>query len=482
LTVGVGAIILALGFKVYESSELEELGHGRYPNVVGAMQYERLASRSGPTEGQISRPSDGRTPRSIAWLQCVGSRDQNNAFCSSICCMYATKEAILAKQRLGNEIGCSVFIMDERAFNKEYSAYFATARQQHGIQYRHCRVSSIQEDASTHDLILRSADPNGELRQERFDMVVLATGLQPPESARDLAKNLGIELNQYGFCETDKFTPLQTTRPGVFVCGAFSSPKEIVETIIDASGAAAEVMRLLNDRLHTYSYSHAWPFLSTDDFPPERDVSQESMRVGVFACSCGDTISQVIDIPAMLLQAGLLPEVVHTEILDYACFPESQDYLKQRIEEANLNRVVVAACSNRTHESVFQRTIRMAGLNPYLLEVVNLREQCAFVHQNNTAWRTAPVRLLRRRRSPNRPTSAQGKHRCLPSARCSRWCGGNDRCPGHRRQWHDVHLVERSEILGGNLRNLYYVAEGYNPSAAAHSINCASASHPDRGI
>lgn len=467
LTVEVGAIILALGFKVYESSELEELGHGRYPNVVGAMQYERLASRSGPTEGLITRPSDGRTPRSIAWLQCVGSRDQNNAFCSSICCMYATKEAILAKQRLGNEIGCSVFIMDERAFNKEYSAYFATARQQHGIQYRHCRVSSIQEDPSTHDLILCSADPNGELRQERFDMVVLATGLQPPESARDLAKNLGIELNQYGFCETDKFTPLQTTRPGVFVCGAFSSPKEIVETIIDASGAAAEVMRLLNDRLHTYSYSHAWPFLSIDDFPPERDISQESLRVGVFACSCGDTLSQVIDIPALLNQASRLPGVVHTEILDYACFPESQDYLKQRIQEANLNRVVVAACSNRTHESFFQRTIRMAGLNPYLLEVVNLREQCAFVHQNQhqLANRKAGelLRVAVGRVSTAQPVN-KDKHRCLPSALVlGGGVAGMTAALAIADSGYDVHLVERSEILGGNLRNLYYVAEGYNP-------------------
>jgi len=467
LTVEVGAIILALGFKVYDSSEMEELGHGRYPNVLAAMQYERLASRSGPTEGLITRPSDGQTPRSIAWLQCVGSRDQNNAFCSSICCMYATKEAILAKQRLGNEIGCSVFIMDERAFNKEYSAYFSTARQQHGIQYNHCRVSSIQEDPSTHDLILYSADPNGKLRQERFEMVVLATGLQPPESARDLAKNLGIELNQYGFCETDKFTPLQTTRPGVFVCGAFSSPKEIVETIIDASGAAAEVMRLLNDRLHTYTYSRAWPFLSTDDFRPEKDVSREPVRVGVFACSCGDTLNEVIDIPALLHQASQVPGVVHAEILDYACFPESQEYLRQRIQEADLNRVVVAACSNRTHEPLFQRTIRIAGLNPYLLEVVNLREQCAFVHQTQPqlANRKAIelVRVAVGRVSSAQPVN-KDKHRCLPSALViGGGVAGMSTALAIADSGYDVHLVERSEMLGGNLRNLYYVAEGYNP-------------------
>ena len=228
MTVGVGAVILALGFQVYNAAELEELGYERYPNVLEAMKYERLASRSGPTEGIIKRPSDGKTPESIAWLQCIGSRDQNNSYCSSICCMYATKEAILAKQRLGENINCNVFIMDERAFNKEYSAYFTKAREGHGIQYNRCRISAVKEDPETHNLILQYADQKGEVQQEEFDMVVLATGLKPPESASQLAEILDIELNEYGFCQTDKFTPLQTTRSGVFVCGAFSSPKEIV--------------------------------------------------------------------------------------------------------------------------------------------------------------------------------------------------------------------------------------------------------------
>jgi heterodisulfide reductase subunit A len=279
ITIEVGAIILALGFKIYDSEGLEELGYGRFPNVIQAMQYERLASRSGPTEGIVTRPSDGMQPRSIAWLQCIGSRDQSNTFCSSICCMYTTKEAILAKQRLGKDIECGIFIMDERAFNKEYSAYFSKARNTHNIQYHHCRISSIKEDPQTGDLLLQFAAPSGELQEERYEMVVLATGLQPPESARYLADSLGIELNPFGFCQTDKFTPLQTTRPGVFVCGAFSSPKEIAETIIDASGAAAEVMRLLNDRLHTHPYSRAYPFITVDDIPPERDVTGEEARI-----------------------------------------------------------------------------------------------------------------------------------------------------------------------------------------------------------
>ncbi len=382
MSVEVGAIILALGFKVYEPNGLGELGYGRYPNVLPAMQYERLASRSGPTEGIIQRPSDGKHPGSIAWLQCIGSRDQDHTYCSSICCMYATKEAILAKQRLGDDINCSVFIMDERAFNKEYSRYFAEARETYEIEYIRCRISSIIEDPSSKDLILHYAQPDGTLAQQRFEMVVLATGLQPPDSAGVMADLLGIELNEHGFCRTDKFTPLQTSRPGVFVCGAFSSPKEISETIIDASGAAAEVMRLLNDRLNSHSFTRESPFLSTNGLPPERDVQGEEPRVGVFTCACGEEIGGVVDLHDLVHNAASWQHVVLSEAVEFACFPEAQEHIQQAIHDYRLNRVVVAACSNRTHESLFQRTVRKAGLNPYLLEVVNLREQCSRVHTN----------------------------------------------------------------------------------------------------
>ncbi len=463
----VGAIILALGFQMYDPSELEEFGYGRYPNVIHALQYERLASRSGPTEGLVTRPSNHRPPRSIAWLQCIGSRDQQHAFCSSICCMYATKEAMLAKQRLGEAVECCTFIMDERAFNKEYSTYFSNARERYGIRYIRCRVSSVREDPATRDLLVQYAGPDGQPRQERFEMVVLATGLQPPDSAQRLAGLLGIELNEHGFCQTDKFTPLQTSRPGVFVCGAFSSPKEIVETIIDASGAAAEVMRLLNDRLGAHPYTREWPFLATNNLPAERDVSREPPRVGVFACSCGSTIGDALDLRALVRQAAGWPGVVASEIVDFACFPETLEYLQARIHEADLNRVVVAACSNRTHEALFQRTLRQAGLNPYLLELVNLREQCARVHlkQNDGANRKARelVRLAVGRVLAAQPVHKE-KHECQPAALViGGGAAGMTAALAIADSGYDVHLVERSEMLGGNLLNLYYVAEGYDP-------------------
>jgi len=467
MTIEVGAIVLALGFQAFDPTELEEFGYGRYPNVVHALQYERLASRSGPTEGLVTRPSDHRAPRSIAWLQCIGSRDQNNTFCSSICCMVATKEAILAKQRLGDDVDCCTFIMDERAFNKEYSTYFSNARERYGIRYIRCRVSAIREDPATHDLWLQYAAPDGALRQEHFEMVVLAAGLQPPNTARQLAGLLGIELNEYGFCQTDKFTPLQTSRPGVFVCGAFSSPKEIAETIIDASGAAAEVMRLLNDQLGAYPYSREWPFLATNNLPPERDVTQEAPRVGVFACSCGRTIGEVIDLQSLAQHAARWPGVALAEVVDFACFPDTLDHIRARIHGADLNRVVIAACSNRTHEPLFQRTMRLAGLNPYLLELVNLREQCSRVHrtQGRLADRKAHelVRIAAGRALVAQPVRKDRYPRQPSALVIGGGVAGMTAALVIADSGYQVHLVERTEMLGGNLLNLYYVAEGYDP-------------------
>ena len=467
MTVEVGAIILALGFQEYDPTEMEELGYGRYPNVLHAMHYERLASRSGPSEGIVLRPSDNERPRSIAWLQCIGSRDQNNAYCSSICCMYATKEAMLAKQRLGEEIECRIFVMDERAFNKEYSTYFARARERHGIKYSRCRVSAMHEDPANQDLILEYADPNGQLEREHFEMVVLATGLQPPSTAQSLAEILDIELDEHGFCQTDKFTPLQSTRPGVFVCGAFNSPKEIVETIIDASGAAGEVMRLLNDRLNTHPYTREWPFLTTQELPPEREIAAEAPRIGVFSCTCGGTISEAIDLYRIAQQASHWPGVVLSQMINYACFPESLDQIKQQINAFNLNRIVIAACSNRTHDPLFQRTMLETGLNPYLVELVNLREQCTRVHrwQRELANQKAEelVRMGVGRVALSQPVHKK-KHRCRSSALViGGGVAGMTAALAIADSGYQVHLVERSEMLGGNLLNLYYVAEGYNP-------------------
>lgn len=461
------AIILAVGNQLYDPRHSEEYGYGRYPNVITSMEYERLASRSGPTEGMITRPSDGVTPKKIAWLQCIGSRDQNHPYCSSICCMYATKEAILAKQRAPG-VDCRIFIMDERAFNKEYNAYLDQARESYKIDFTRCRISGLKEDPATHDVIAQYVSEDGTSQRETFDMVVLSVGMEPPTQAAALAKRMGIKLNAYGFCETDNFAPLQTNRSGVYVCGAFSSPKEIAESLIDASGAAAEVMRLLSTQIGLAPHSRKYPFMARNgEFPPERDTSKEDSRVGVFVCSCGDAISQTVNTDALASYAESLPDVRHAEQVSYLCLAEGQARLRRAVEQQNLNRVVVAACSHRTHESLFQRVIREAGLNPYLLEMTNIREQCAWVHRKDPEGATRKAKeLVRMATARSSKLEPAYKEALAPTNRALVIGGGvagMTAALAIADAGYEVALVERKDTLGGNLNNIYFTAEGGNP-------------------
>lgn len=463
----VDAIILAVGSQLYDARQSGEFGYGRFTNVITSMEFERLASRSGPTEGSITRPSDGSTPKKIAWLQCIGSRDQSHPYCSSICCMYATKEAILAKQRIP-DAECHIFIMDERAFNKEYNAYLAQARHIYQIDFTRCRISGLKEDPQTKGLIANYVATDGTMHRETFDMVVLSVGMEPPAQTSALAKRMGINLNPYGFCETDKFSPLQTNRPGVFVCGAFTSPKEIAETLIDASGAAAEAMRLLSTKIGHSPHSREYPFMARDgDFPPERDTSTEAPRAGVFICSCGDAISRTVNTDELVTFAHNLPGVAHVSQTSYLCLPEGQAQMRQAIRRNGLNRVVVAACSHRTHESLFQRVIRDEGLNAYLLEISNIREQCAWVHRGDAKGATRKAKeLLRMATARSLTLAAAHKESIAPTQRALVIGGGVSGMTAALAiadAGYEVTLVERNDTLGGNLNNLYFTAEGGNP-------------------
>ncbi len=486
--INVGSIILAVGYTLFDPKESEEYGYGRYPNVVTGLEYERLASRSGPTEGIVQRPSDGKLPQRIAWLQCIGSRDQEHTYCSSICCMYATKEAVLAKQRIPG-VECHIFMMDERAFSKEYNAYYEQSRELWGVEYTRCRISSLKEDPATNDLLIHYQDESGELKEERFDLVVLSVGSEPPLMAVSLAKDMGIKLNEYGFCLTDKFDPVDTSRPGVFVAGAFSTPKEIAETVIDASGAAARAMRLLSGSQGTFSTAECITGPQAGEtrvfmgrrgnlskirgYPPERSVEGEPPRLGVFVCRCGTNITEVVDVPAVVEYAKGLPDVVHVSDLKYGCFPDELDEIKKAIEEHDLNRVVVAACTPRTHEALFQHTIRQVGLNPYLLEFVSIRDHCAWVHFDRPQAATrkakemvrvgaARARLLK----PVHKDEIEFNHTALV---IGGGLAGMTAALTIADEGYDVYLVEKENELGGNLYNIHYTAEGPDPQRLLNS-------------
>ncbi len=317
----VGAVVLAPGYEAYQAEMSSEYGWGRYPNVVTALQFERLLSASGPTHGHVKRPSDGQTPKRIAFLQCVGSRDQTHDYCSSFCCMYATKEAIMAiEHEAGTEV--AVFMMDMRAFSKGYLEYYQRAQERYGIRYERCRVSKIRQDPATGNLRVRYVSEttrgNGgppSVREEDFDLVVLSVGVEMSEGVRELGRRVGVDLDEHGFCRTLPFEPLQASRPGIFAVGPFRGPKDIPETVVEASGAAAVVGSVLAPARWT----------CTEDlvYPPERDVMDEEPQVGVFICHCGSNIGGYLDVPAVAECAGTLAGVVHSEHNLYTCSQDS---------------------------------------------------------------------------------------------------------------------------------------------------------------
>ena len=467
LSLNVSAIILSMGYDLADPDEYGELGYGRFPNVIHSMQYERLASRSGPTEGIVMRPSDGALPKRIAWLQCVGSRDEKYPYCSSICCMYATKEAMLAKQRIP-DVHCQIFMMDERAFSKEFNTYYEQAQEHYEVEYTRCRISGVLEDPETHDLLLRYPTESGEFIEERFDMVVLSLGARPPAASDDFARMLGIELNPYGYCATDKFAPLETSQPGIYVCGMFSSPKEIAETILDAAGAAGDVMRLLSSEIGTRAYSREYPFLSgPGELPAERDVGGEEPRIGAFICRCYPSIAGVVDTEDVTRFAARQPGVAYAETLDYACLEDGQAQIRQAIAQNGLNRVFVAACSHRTHESLFQRIAREAGLNPHLVEMANVREHCAWPHMDDPAGATREAKELVRLGVARARLAEPVRKQAIEPVRRALVIGGGvsgmTAALNIADAGYDVSLVERLPGLGGTLNHIYYVAEGDNP-------------------
>ncbi len=469
----VGALILAPGYQVYRAELSEEYGLGRYPNVITALQFERLLSASGPTMGHVQRPSDGQAPQRVAFLQCVGSRDQSHDYCSAVCCMYATKEAIMAKEHDPN-LDIHVFMMDMRAFSKGYWGYFERARDQYGVRYTRCRISALREDPDTHDLILEYQDELGERHHERFDMAVLSVGMEISESVQELGHRLGIELDEYGFCHTVQFNPLETNRPGIYAVGPFREPKDIPESVVEASGAAA----VASAQIATSRFT-----LTTEaTFPPEQDVSSEAPRIGIFVCHCGSNIAGYLDVAAVTDYAATLPNVVHAESNLYSCSQDSIKHITEQVKEQGLNRVVVASCTPLTHQPLFQDSIRAAGLNPYLFEMANIRNQCSWVHSDDRKAATDKARELVRM-AVARATLLEAQPSVqVPVQQTALVVGGGaagmSAALALAEQGFPVHLVEREDSLGGNLNRVFVARDGKDPQTMLRRLVDQVHAHP----
>jgi heterodisulfide reductase subunit A2 len=471
----VGSVILTLGSRGYDPSDLDYLGYGKFPNVVTSEEFERILSASGPYFGHLMRPLDREEPKRIAWLQCVGSRDKNrtgNGYCSSVCCMYAVKEAMIAKEHVHGDLDCVVFNMDMRTFGKDYESYYNRARYKSGVNFMKARIHTITEDRDTGDLIVKYADETGAMQEEIFSMVVLSVGLQVQPDAAALANRLGIELNEYNFAKVHPFEPVVTSREGVYTCGVFPGPKDIPSSITEASAAACLAGAELSE-------SRGKDIVKIE-VPAQKDVSEEDPRIGVFVCNCGINIGGVVDVPDVTEYAERLPNVVFADHNLFTCSQDTQDIIKERIIEHKLNRVVVASCSPKTHEAMFMETLEACGLNRYLFEMANIRNQNSWIHSNNPDIATKKAKDLVRMAVGRAATLYSLDAKVVSINKQAMVIGGGiagmNASLGLAKQGFNVILLEKEAQLGGFARNLHHTIEGEDIGAYIDkTVNAVSA-------
>ncbi|MFQ6104138.1 MAG: FAD-dependent oxidoreductase [Candidatus Glassbacteria bacterium] len=456
--VEVGAIILSPGYEIFDPGLRGDYGYGTIENVVTSLDFERILCSTGPYEGEIRRPSDGKHPKRIAWIQCVGSRQVvpgGNSYCSAICCTYTQKQVILAKDH-DAEIEATVFHNDIRSFGKDFERFFQRTEKLPGTRFIRSFVRVGKEMPESKNVTIKYSTPSEGVKEEEFDLVVLSVGLNPPDDVEGLARKFGIELNSHGFCKTNSFNPMETSRQGIFVSGAFQGPMDIPESIVTASGAGALCGQLLASRRGKLSRERV--------YPPEVDVSGEEPRVGVFLCHCGANIGRVVDVPSLVEYALTLDNVVHAQEDLFSCSTDVAREIATAIREKGLNRVVVAACTPKTHEPLFRDTLREGGINQYYFEFANIREHCSWVHSREKEDATQKAKdLVRMSVARAAHLEPLGEFE-LPVDKRGLVVGGGlagmTSALSLANQGFEVYLVEKEKDLGGMARRIHYTLDG----------------------
>ncbi len=472
----VGSVVIAAGFRPFNPAPYAQYAYSQYANVVTALEFERILSASGPWMGHLVRPGDEKEPTRIAWLQCVGSRDINtcdHGYCSAVCCMYAIKEAVIAKEHSPHGLDAAIFYMDMRTYGKDFERTYMAAKEG-GVRFVRTRIHSISE-LENHDLRLEYVDQSGGMHSEDFDLVVLSQGLEIDPATAQLCQKLEIDLAETGFVQSGSFTPVATSRPGVYVCGVLAGPKDIPLSVMEASAAACAAAGDLAPARGS--------LISQPEEVPQRDVKGDPPRVGVFVCSCGINIAGVVDVDGLTTYAKTLPNVAYVENNLFTCSQDTQDKMSQVIEEQDLNRVVVAACSPRTHEPLFQETLKAAGLNKYLFDLANIRNQGSWVHANEPEKATQrakdQVSMAVAKASLLEPLT-EAKLSVLPKAMViGGGIAGMNAALELARQRFPTHLVERDLVLGGNARLLRTTAQGDDVQAYLKDLRARVAAEPN---
>jgi heterodisulfide reductase subunit A len=441
-----------------------EYGYGKMQNVVTSMDYERLMCATGPYEGEILRASDKKHPHKVAWIQCVGSRQVNpaggNSYCSAVCCTYTQKQVVLTKDH-NAEAECTIFHNDIRSYGKDFERFYQKAERLPGIRFIRSYASVVKEHPKTKNVTIRYSTPDDGVQEEEFDMVVLSVGLNPPADAKGLASKFGIELDAHGFCKTTPVNPMETTRPGVFISGAFKGPIDIPESVFTASAASSQSGQLLDFRRGKLTKERV--------YPPEKDVAKEEPKVGVFVCHCGANIGRVVNVPSTVEYTKTLPNVVYAQEQLFSCAANCAKEITDLAKERGLNRVVVAACSPRTLEPLFRDTLREAGINQYFYDMANIREHCSWVHSKEKEQATQKAKDIIRMSVARASLLEPLQEFDLPVTKSALVVGGGIAgmtCAlSIANQGHEVHLVEKEKELGGTARKLHYTLEGLDVQA-----------------
>jgi heterodisulfide reductase subunit A len=472
----VGAIVLSPGYEPFDPGPRGDYGYGKMENVVTSLDFERLLCATGPHEGEILRPSDKKHPHKIAWIHCAGSRqviEGGNSYCSSVCCTYIQKQVILAKDH-NADTQAVIFHNDIRSFGKDFERFYRRAEQLPGVTFIRSYVSIGKEVPGTKNVTIRYATCEDGVKEEEFDLVVLGVGLNPPADARDLADTFGIRLDSHGFCKTNPGNPMETTRPGIYVSGAFQGPMDIPESVVSASGAGAICGHLLKYRRGNLARERI--------YPPERDVSEEEARVGVFVCHCGANIGRVVDVPSVVEYSSTLENVVHAEEGLFVCSTDAAQQISDTIREKGLNRVVVAACTPRTHEPLFRDTLREGGINQYFFDMANIREHCSWVHSKQKEEATAKAKDIVRMSVARTVNLEPLQEFDLPVNKTGLVVGGGlagmTAALALANQGFEVHLVEKDTELGGMARRIHYTLEGLDVQAYLNDIIRKVYRHP----
>ncbi len=464
----VGSIVLSPGYDVFNPGLKNDYGYGKLQNVVTSLDYERLLCATGPFEGEILRPSDHKHPHKIAWIQCVGSRrvtPGDNSYCSAVCCAYTQKQVILTKDHHA-DAECTVFHNDIRSFGKDFERFYQRTENLPDIRFIRSYVSIGKEDPITKNVTVKYSTYDEGVKEEEFDLVVLSVGLNPPEGVQNISSTFGIELNEHNFCKTNPFNPIETTRPGIFVSGAFQGPIDIPESVVTASGACALSGKLLSYRRGKLDKERV--------YPEERNTEGEMPKVGVFVCHCGANIGRVVDVPDVVDYAATLPNVVHAQESLFACSTDNAQQIANQIKEKGLNRVVVAACTPRTHEPLFRDTCREGGINPYFFEMANIREHCSWVHSKEPKEATLKAKEIIRMSVARTALLEPLSEYELPVDKRGLVIGGGvsgmTAALSLADQGFEIYLLEKEPELGGMAKRIHYTLEGYDVKSFLESL------------